>query len=69
MTVKEAAAIIGCTTQQICTLIRCGTLPARRVNRPSGNGYTYSVTVFAAKRYRDKPTHGGYPRGRSRESA
>lgn len=68
MTPSQAAAIIGCTPQQVRTLIRTGKLRARRIAAPvNRQGYVYDITPGEARRYARKPQQGGYPRGASRK--
>jgi len=67
MTPREAAEIIGCSSQQVRHLIRIGTLRAT-VTQSAVTGYQprYSLTKREVERYRDKPQERGYPRGRKR---
>ena len=65
MTPKEAAAIIGCSPQQVRTLIRSGRIKATQVKCPQG--YYYNITRREAERYRDTPQKMGWPRGQSYE--
>ncbi len=67
LTPSQAAKVIGCSPQQVRTLIRAGRLRARRVpTRNNQFGYRYTVTQAEAERYRDTPQPKGYPRGRKR---
>jgi len=64
MTCKEAAAVIGCSPQQVRTLIRKGKIKAHRIVCPANQyGYRYTVTLAEAERYRDAPQTRGWPRG------
>jgi len=68
MTPKKAAAVIGCSPQQVRTLIRNGMLRARMIKTDCNPGYRYDVTSKEAQRYRDQPQGRGYPRGRKRSN-
>ena len=65
MTPSQAAIVIGCSPQQVRTLIRTGKIQAERVDTPFG--FYYNVTQTEAEQYRDSsPNYGrGWPRGRS----
>lgn len=63
MTPRQAAAIIGCSPQQVRTLIRTGKIKATKRPTPTFPGYCYSVSRREAERYRDKPQIKGWPRG------
>lgn len=65
MTPRQAAAIIGCSPQQVRTLIRTGVIKATKRFTPGNTtpGYCYSVSRREAERYRDKPQTKGWPRG------
>ena len=60
MTPKQAAAVIGCSPQQVRTLIRTGVLKA---TKKSVTTYRYSISRREAERYRDKKQTKGWPRG------
>lgn len=67
MTASQAAKVIGCTVGQVRTLIRQGTLKAKRVQSPYvPKGHYYNITPKEVERYRDKPQLCGFPRGQSR---
>lgn len=65
MTPKEAADYIGCSPQQVRTLIRRGKIKARKHKIPGGRkpGYCYLISKKEAERYRDAPQRQGWPRG------
>ena len=67
----EAAKIIGCSPQQVRTLIRQGKLRARRVKTDTDrNGkrlYVYHLTKDQVVRYAALPQTRGYPRGVPRQ--
>lgn len=64
MTPSEAAKVIGCSPQQVRTLIRVGLVSARKVKTKNNQfGYRYEISLEEAERYRDKPQGRGYPRG------
>jgi len=68
MTTKEAAEVIGCSPQQVRTLIRTGKL--RATKNPSKNnqfGYEYAITKRTAERHRDNGPTRGWPRGTPRK--
>jgi len=73
MTPTEASTIIGCSPQQVRTLIRTGTLKARKTQRRkdrNGNWqYSYSISESEAQRYAEKPQTKGFPRGQSRKGS
>ncbi len=62
MTPVEAAAVIGCSPQQVRYLIRTEKLSAIRL--PIPGGFVYAIQKCEVLRYRDNPQHGGWPRGR-----
>jgi hypothetical protein len=67
LTPSQAAEVIGCSPQQVRTLIRVGRLRARRVStRNNQHGYRYTIALHDAELYRDTPQPKGYPRGRKR---
>lgn len=70
LTPKEAAVVVGCSPQQIRTLIRKGTLKAKKVNRwKDSNGdwrYSYAISASEARRYAREPQTRGFPRGKKR---
>ena len=66
MTPRQAAERIGCSPQQVRTLIRNGTLRATKVKNPYGVGYYYQVNTSDVRRYRNRKQTVGYPRGRPR---
>lgn len=61
---REAAAIIGCSPQQVRTLIRSGRLKATPVHTPFG--HYFELLRKDVEKYRDIPQLVGYPRGRRR---
>ena len=65
MTPNEAAAVIGCTGNQVRHLIRKGRLRSKRI-RNRTYGYHYEVSRREAERYRDAPQTKGFPRGAKR---
>lgn len=70
MTPKKAAEIIGCSPQQVRTLIRVGKLRAVKVSLGVGGTgrefYQYEVHRGDVKRYAKSKQKVGYPRGRKR---
>lgn len=71
MTPSQAAHIIGCSPQQVRTLIRKGTIVASKLLQdPTVTGYPYTWTITPAEaiRIRDRVS-GGWPRGKSRKGA
>ena len=69
MTPSEAASHIGCSPQQVRTLIRSGTLKANRVeSKNNQHGFVYDVDWSEAERYRLMPQVQGFPRGRKRKN-
>lgn len=67
MSPSEAAAVIGCTTNQVRYLIRTKKLKARK--KPTADnqhGYVYEVDARSVKSYANKPQGKGYPRGQAR---
>ncbi len=66
MTAKEAAKIIGCSPQQVRTLIRTKKLRAKKEKTPWGS-YCYTIKKREAICYRNKPQTSGYPRGQARK--
>ena len=68
MTPKQAAKIIGCSPQQVRTLIRKGTLWAKKVPTDQNqHGYTYNVDCQSVRAYAKRPQSQGWPRGQSWE--
>lgn len=65
MTPSQAARVIGCSTQQVRTLIRSGKIKARK--RKAEFGYYYDITQEEAERYRDEKPDRGWPRGKARK--
>ena len=64
MTPSQAADVIGCSPQQVRTLIRIGKLCARKVvTRNNQHGYRYEISRKEAERYRNTPQGRGRPRG------
>lgn len=61
MTPKEAAKVIGCSPQQVRTLIRTGKIKATK--REGLRGVVYNVSLREATRYKNKPQTRGWPRG------
>jgi hypothetical protein len=74
MTPRQAADFIGCTPQQVRTLIRLGRIKAKRTankdyrGNPIEGSYTYLINMQEVERYKEIPRSGGYPRGRKRPS-
>ncbi len=67
LTPREAAAVIGCTPQNVRTLIRSGTLRARKVPTIINQyGYRWSITRREAERVRDLRPNDNPGRGRPR---
>lgn len=70
MTPTEAAGIVGCSPQQIRTLIRTGKLKAKKTRRKKdsqGNWqWTYDISRSEARRYAKEPQKQGFPRGKKR---
>lgn len=67
LTPSKAAEVIGCSPQQVRTLIRKEIIKARKVvNDCSPVGYVYYVDYHEALRYKSIAVSGGYPRGRKR---
>ena len=69
MSPKEAAEIIGCSPQHVRHLARTGKIKAKvlPVHRSGFISFEYNILRSAALAYRDRPTHGGYPRGNKRK--
>ena len=71
MTPSKAAKVIGCSPQQVRTLIRTGVLRATKtlsfIDSRGQEHYTYVCNKRDVKRYASKPQGKGYPRGRSRK--
>ncbi len=65
MTATEAAMLIGCTPQQVRTLIRTKKIKAKRIKYPGG--YYYQIQKREALRYHNKPQTCGFPRGKARK--
>ena len=69
----EAAKIIGISPQHVRTLIRNGTLLAKRIVRDyDGDGnplYVYDLSAKQVQAYAKQPQLRGWPRGVSRPSA
>lgn len=67
MSPTQAASIIGCTPQQVRTLIRTGKLKARKKPTTANqHGYLYEITEAEAVRVRDTEQTRGWPRGTPR---
>ena len=66
MTPKEASEIIGCSPQQVRTLIRSGKLRATKIKAPGGR-HSYDLSKRVVNKYRDQPQSCGYPRGKRRK--
>ena len=68
MTPSAAAKIIGCSTQQVRTLIRKGTMNGIKVPYGLNNvKYMWDVTQKEAERIRDRKLSGtGWPRGKKK---
>lgn len=68
MTVREAAALIGCSLQQVRTLVRSGILRAKKVPTDTNqHGYEYQLHHTSVLAYSKKPQKQGWPRGQSWE--
>jgi len=68
LTPKQAATIIGCSTQQVLYLIRRDKLQATKVSTDCNqHGYRYKIFAQEAKRYAAIPQMAGFPRGQSRK--
>lgn len=65
MTPRQAAAVIGCTANQVRHLIRSGRIKARRIESETF-GFSYEVSPGEAERYRDSEQSKGFPRGAKR---
>jgi hypothetical protein len=66
ITPSQAAEIIGCSPQQVRTLIRGGKIKAKKIYLPYG-GYVYTLTKEEAGRYASKEILYGFPRGSKRK--
>lgn len=70
MTPGQAAKIIGCSAQQVRTLIRTGKIQATKIDATFADvGYPYfwDITEAEAIRARDRKTDGrGWPKGKRR---
>jgi len=62
---NQAAAIIGCSPQQVRTLIRNGTLPATKL--AILGGFVYEIAKKDVVRYARTPQKHGWPRGMPRK--
>lgn len=68
LSTRQAAERIGCSTSQITTMIRCGTLLAHRLKTDQNRfGYVYRISEQEADRIRNQPPTGGWRRGRKRK--
>lgn len=68
VTTNQAAAIIGCSPQQVRTLVRKGTLPSERVpSKRNPTGYDIRVPKSAAQAYSKRVPRRGWPRGVKRK--
>lgn len=64
VTSKEAAEIIGCSPQQVRTLIRNGKIPAKRKkNERNPAGYDLVILRTEAEKYSQTVPRRGWPRG------
>jgi excisionase family DNA binding protein len=63
MTAKEAAKVIGCSSQQVRHLIKVGKIRAEKYEIPGG--FYYDISQKEVERYRDIEQRGGWPRGQS----
>lgn len=68
ITVREASVRIGCSPQQVRTLIRSGKLRAKKSPLPLGGGYYYLIDERDVTKY-SKTQLRGWPRGRSRKES
>lgn len=67
ITTRQAATIIGCTTNHVLTLIKKGKLKAiKQWTDTNQYGYRYGVRLVDAEAYAKLPQRGGYPRGQKR---
>ena len=64
MTLKEAAALIGCSVRHVRLLCSKGILRARRRKAPGG--YYYVVDSASAIEYSQAPQRQGWQRGKKR---
>jgi excisionase family DNA binding protein len=64
MTVKEAAAYIGCDQSQVRRLCKSGRLQSRRIG-----DRVLVVTRPSVEEYKASAQHGGWPRGKTRKPA
>jgi hypothetical protein len=68
MTPKHAAERIGCTTQQVLSLIHGGRLRAEKIpSEITSAGYYYSLAEADVEAYATSPQGKGWPRGKKRE--
>jgi len=61
MTPREMADIIGCSVQQVRTLIRKGSINAKTKEIPGG--FCYDISPKEVEKFRVQPQTGGWPRG------
>jgi hypothetical protein len=64
MTPREAADVIGCSTNQVRVLCRKGILDSSRV-KAFGREY-YAIEISSVQNYASRPQTRGYPRGKKR---
>lgn len=70
VTTGKAAKIIGCSPQQVRTLVRNGKLEAIKEESPnSRTGYVHMVSLNAVRAYRRTNQSKGWPRGKRRKQA
>lgn len=65
MNVRQAAALIGCSTSQVRVLLRAGKIKGQKWETEIGDYWT--VDKKSAKQYRDTPQTHGFPRGQKRK--
>ena len=69
VTPTQAARMIGCSPQQVCTLIRTGKLIAIKEETDCNqHGFRYFLSIQSVKAYAKKPQTKGFPRGKKRNS-
>lgn len=67
MNPKKAAEHIGCSVQQVRTMIRTGKLKAKKiVTEHNQHGYEYQISAAEADRVKNNPPARGWQRGRKR---
>lgn len=69
LTPKEAAAVIGCSSDHVRNLIRAGKIEASKIKSENNqHGYVWRIEMKEAKRFANEKQSIGWPRGKTRGS-